>query len=303
MSSKTLVVILGPTASGKTSLSLRLASQFMSEIISSDSRQFFRGMNIGTAKPSEKELNSVPHHFVDTLDVNDEYNVGMFEKDALTLLGKLFKKHPLVFMCGGSGLYINAVCNGFDALPTADPEVREKLEGILEREGVRGLAELLKKLDPDWHTKADLSNPHRLIRAIEVCMITGKPYSSFRKGKKVVRDFNIIKIGLDLDRELLYERINKRVDSMMLEGLLKEAKNFFHQRELNSLQTVGYQELFAYLEGKHKLEEAIELIRRNTRRYAKRQLTWFRKDKDIRWFRPEDEEEIIQTIRKECSVY
>jgi tRNA dimethylallyltransferase len=305
MTKNFLIVILGPTAVGKTSLAIEVAKEFGTEIISADSRQFFREMNIGTAKPSAEQLKQIKHHFINSLSITDEYNVGEFEKDALKVLEKIFQKKNIAMMVGGSGLYINALCNGFDSVPPADEEVRKNISEMYKREGIEYLRNTLKKLDKDHYAKVDLSNPHRLIRAIEVCIATGKPYSELRKGKKQKRNFTPIKIGLNLEREKLYQRINSRVDEMMKEGLLEEVRALLKYKHLNALNTVGYKELFEHLEETKKhsespfkdLEFAVEKIKQNTRNFAKRQLTWFRKDKEINWFEPDENEKIIMFIR------
>ena len=291
---KFLIVICGPTAVGKTSVALELAKKFDTEIISADSRQFFREMNIGTAKPTADELKTVKHHFIDSLSVRDEYNVGMFERDTLKVLENLFEKKTRAVMAGGSGLYINAVCDGFDKVPEADKEIRDNLTEIYKREGIGYLQSTLKKLDEEHYRKIDIKNPHRLIRAIEVCMTTGKKYSELRKGEKQKRNFIPVKIGLNMEREKLYEKINSRVDKMMEEGLPEEVKSLWKYKHHNSLKTVGYQELFGHLEGKYDLGKAVELIKQNTRNFAKRQMTWFRKDKGIQWFAPEDLGELLK---------
>lgn len=305
LSPKFLIVILGPTAAGKTQAAIELAKTLDTEILSADSRQFYREMNIGTAKPSSKELAAVKHHFINSLSVTEEYNVGMFERDALKTLNDLFQNKDTVIMAGGSGLYINAVCNGFDEVPQADKEIRAKLTEMYKREGIQYLQNTLKNLDPEHYKKVDIKNPHRLIRAIEVCMTSGKPYSELRKGEKQKRDFTPIKIGLTMDRKKLYERINARVDSMMTEGLLEEVKALAPFRaggkQLNSLLTVGYKELFEYLEGKTNLNQAVELIKQNTRNFAKRQMTWFRKDEEIKWFDPLDLTGMLAFIKEKSS--
>lgn len=301
---KFLIIICGPTAVGKTAVAIELAKKFDTEIISADSRQFFREMKIGTAKPTPNELNTVKHHFIDSLSVKDEYNVGMFERDALKVLENIFKNKNTAVMAGGSGLYINAVCDGFDQVPGADKEIRDNLTEMYKREGIAYLQTTLKKLDAAHYEKVDIKNPHRLIRAIEVCMTTGKKYSELRKGEKQKRNFSIIKIGLNMDREKLYEKINSRVDAMIAQGLLEEIKSLAPFKVggdagapiLNSLQTVGYKELFEHLDAKHELGRAIELIKQNTRNLAKRQITWFRKDKDIQWFTPEDLEGMLKFV-------
>jgi tRNA dimethylallyltransferase len=293
---KNLVVITGPTAIGKTSLAIEVAKHFHTEIISADSRQFFREISIGTAKPSEIQLKEVKHHFINSHSIFDEYNVGKFEEDALKHLEKLFQNHNIVLLVGGSGLYIDGVCKGFDALPESDKETREKLKRIFEEEGIGSLQKLLKEKDPEHYEKVDLSNPHRIMRALEVCMSTGKKYSELRKGEKKKRKFNVIKIGLNTERKKLYKNINVRVDGMFKAGLLEEAKKLEPNKNLNSLQTVGYKELFDFIGGKITFENAVELIKKNTRNFAKRQLTWFRKDKEITWFDPNEKENILNYI-------
>lgn len=292
MTKKSLIVIIGPTAIGKTSLSIALAKELNCPIISADSRQFFKEMSIGTAKPGKEEMQGVPHYFIDSHSIFEDYNVGKFETEAIDLLGKLFQKHKVVLMVGGSGLYIDAVCKGFDKLPEADAELRKKINSIFESKGMAGLQELLKDLDPEYYTKVDLQNRHRVSRAVEVCLSTGKPYSSLREGKNKERNFNCIKVGLNTSREVLYSRINQRVDEMMKQGLLEEVKALEAHKGLNALQTVGYRELFDHLDKKNDLFSAVELIKQNTRNFAKRQLTWFRKDPGIKWFEPNELEEI-----------
>lgn len=300
-SQKYLIVITGPTAVGKTAAAIAIARHFKTEIISADSRQFFKEMSIGTAKPSPAELKKAKHHFVDNISVEEDYDAGKFESEAITLLTKLFEKKDIVLMAGGSGMYIDAVTKGFDELPPGDDHLRDELTSIHQDKGIEVLQQLLRELDPDYYEKVDLNNPQRMIRALEVCMSTGKPYSSFRKGEGKKRDFSIIKIGLNSDREELYERINERVDKMMKKGLLKEVKSLLKYKKLNALQTVGYKELFDHLEGKATLEEAVEKLKQNTRNFAKRQLTWFRKDKEIKWFEPGQEKEIIAYLEGRCG--
>lgn len=294
--SGTLIVVCGPTASGKTKLALQLAQHFSAEVISADSRQVYKELKIGSAPPSEAELNEVKHHFIASRNLDEDYNAGAFEKDVLTLLDKLFQVNKYAILVGGSGLYIDAVCNGFDKVPSSFPELRKQLQDLYEAEGIEPLQQKLKELDPAYYAKIDLSNPQRLMRALEVCMGTGKPYSLLREGKKNTRDFRIIKIGLELPRDVLYKRIDARVDEMMKAGLLEEAKNLISKKELNALQTVGYKELFDFFETTTTLEEAIDLIKRNSRRYAKRQMTWFRRDKEIQWFGPDDLISVTQFI-------
>jgi tRNA dimethylallyltransferase len=283
---KNLIVVAGPTASGKTALGIELAKKFKTEIISADSRQFYREMAIGTAKPTPEELSQANHYFVDSHSVTDYFSVGEFERQGLELLDHLFKTHDYVIMVGGSGLYIKAICEGFDELPSSSPEIRQKLNAAFEAKGITYLQELLKQLDPDYYNEVDLNNPRRLIRALEVCESTGAPFSSFRKSQPESRPFNCIKIGIDLPREVLYDRINRRVDDMVIQGLVEEVRSLIPYRDLNALNAVGYSELFDYFDDKTDLETAISLIKQNTRRFAKRQMTWFRKDKAIRWFDP-----------------
>lgn len=285
---KTLIVIAGPTSVGKTDLSIRLAKHFSSEIISADSRQFYKEMNIGTAKPSPRQLKEVRHHFINTLSVTQNYNAGSFETDCLALLEKLFHEHENVIMTGGSGLYINTVLYGVDQLPHADGEIRKSLKEKLAEKGIELLQLQLKQLDPDYFERVDKQNPQRLMRAIEVCLITGKKYSSLL-GKKIIRrNFNFVMLGLQLERKTLYERINARVDKMIAQDLAQEVRNLLHCKHCNSLQTVGYKELILHFEGKISLPEAVDLIKKNTRNYAKRQMTWFNKMKEIKWLDADD---------------
>ncbi len=295
---KTLVVVLGPTASGKTDVAIRLAEYFDTEIISADSRQFYREIPIGTAAPTVQQLSAVPHHFVGNLSLNDEYNVSRFEQDVLALLKDKFRKLDIMVMTGGSGLYIDAVCKGIDRLPDPDPQLRKTLEEKYEQQGIGALQEQLKSLDPEYYALVDLQNYKRLLRAIEVCLQTGHKYSELRLNKPQKRDFNILKIGLNLPREQLFGRINRRTEIMLSGGWPEEARSVLPYRHKNALNTVGYKELFAYFDKKLTWEEAVEKIKTNTRRYAKRQLTWFRKDKEIHWFSPEDVEAILQFVKE-----
>ncbi len=287
-----LVVITGPTAVGKTSVAVEVAKALRTEIISCDSRQMYREMRIGTAVPGAEELSAVPHHFIGNLSIHDYYNVSMFEQECLQLLDRLFQKYQTVVMTGGSGLYIDALCKGIDDFPTVDLEIRRTVTGWFENEGVEYLRRQLKMLDPEHYTKVDLRNHKRIMKAIEVCLQTGKPYSSFLTAQTRKRSFRIVKLGLNRPREELFERINQRTGLMMEEGLLEEAQALYPHRHLNALNTVGYKELFAYMDGVHDLDTAIELIRRNTRRYAKRQLTWFARDPDMQWLHPGQLDEI-----------
>ncbi|MFD1294065.1 tRNA (adenosine(37)-N6)-dimethylallyltransferase MiaA [Lutibacter holmesii] len=295
---KFLITVVGATAIGKTALSIHLAKHFNTEIISCDSRQFYKEMCIGTAVPTTKELAAAPHHFIQNRSIFDDYSVGQFEKDALKKLDELFKKHNVVIMVGGSGLYANAVLNGLDYFPKVDPEIRTKLNAKLETEGIESLQKQLKKLDPTSYNEIEIDNPHRLIRALETCIGSGKTYAEFKNKPKATRNFKSIKIGLTAEREIMYQRINKRVDIMIQEGLEQEAKKLFKHKYLNALQTVGYRELFNYLEGQSNLEFAIEEIKKNTRRFAKRQVTWNKKDTEINWF---NFEENVATIIKETE--
>ncbi len=298
---KSIIVIAGPTAIGKTALSIAIANELNCPIISADSRQFFKEMNIGTAKPTVPEMQGIQHYFINSHSINEDYNVGKFETEVIALLEKLLQTTDRVILVGGSGLYIDAVCKGFDDLPEADPETRNQINSLFEAKGIEGLRELLKKLDITYYHQVDLNNPQRLSRALEVCITTGKPYSGLRKGISTKRTFNTIKIGLNTSREILYEHINTRVDDMMTKGLLNEVKSLLPYKHLNALQTVGYKELFNYLEDKTDLHTAIELIKQNTRKFAKRQLTWFRKDKEIKWFEPNETEKIIEYINEKLN--
>ncbi|CAL2106627.1 tRNA dimethylallyltransferase [Tenacibaculum sp. 190524A02b] len=293
----TLITIVGATAIGKTALSIKLAQHFNCEIISCDSRQFYKEMTIGTAVPDTEELAAAPHHFIQNRSVFDDYNVGQFEKDALSTLDTLFKKNPIQIMVGGSGLYVDAVINGLDYFPDVDTEIRKDLTTQLEEKGIIHLQAQLKELDIEAYNTIAIDNPHRLIRALEICIGTGNTYSSYKNKPKQPRNFNVIKIGLTADREIMYDRINKRVDIMMQAGLLKEAESLYTHKHLNALQTVGYRELFSHFDGEFSLDFAIEEIKKNTRRFAKRQGTWFRKDKNILWFDfQKDVNQIINTI-------
>ena len=294
-----LIVITGPTASGKTTLSIEIAKFFSAEILSADSRQFYREMKIGTAKPSDEQLTIVPHHFIGHLSISDYYNVSKYESDVLKTLEHLFAGSSFAILTGGSGLYINAVCHGIDELPDPDQSLREQLKDLYQKKGIRILQEKLRELDPEYYRKVDLSNPNRLLRAVEVCLTTGVSYSELRKNRRVPRNFRIIKLGLQRDREDLNRRINRRVETMMEDGLLEEVKELLPYRHLNALNTVGYKELFDYLDGKYSLAQAVEKIKTNTRRFAKRQMTWFRKDKEIHWFHPDEFEKIVQMVESQ----
>jgi tRNA dimethylallyltransferase len=289
---KTLIVLLGPTASGKTELGIELAQWLGTEIVSADSRQVYKEMNIGTAKPSFEQLQSVPHHLIGHVSIFENYNAGRFEREALECLAGLFKTHLQVLLVGGTGLYIKALCSGLDELPESDPATRQELVTQYSELGIGYLQDELKKHDPAYYDKVDLQNPARLMRALEVFRVTGKPFSSFRSGRKGKREFDIVKIGLDIPRPELVRRIDQRVLRMVESGLVDEVRSLAAYRSFNAMNTVGYQEILDYLDGTLTLEEAIQRIQINTRRYAKRQMTWFRKDEDIRWFSPGSGEDI-----------
>jgi tRNA dimethylallyltransferase len=292
----TLIVLLGPTCVGKTDVSVAIARHFRCEIISADSRQFYREMKIGTSVPEEDLLSEIRHHFIRFIDAKMYYSASLFEQDVLKILPEIFEKNYIVLMTGGSGMYIDAVCNGIDDIPDVDPAIREKYLKKYKEEGIAGLRIALKILDPDHYEKVDLKNPKRIIRALEISETTGRPYSSFLTKQKQERDFRIIRIGLERPRDELYKRINNRVDVMIEKGLEDEARGLFRLRHMNALQSVGYREFFDFLEGKISREKAIELIKRNTRRYAKRQMTWWARDKRITWFNAENVEGIIGYI-------
>ena len=297
---KYLIIILGPTGVGKTDLSIDIAKEYNSDIISCDSRQFYKELNIGTAVPSLEQLQKVKHHFVQHLSIKDYYNVSNFEIDTLKLLDDLFVENNIAIMTGGSMMFIDAICNGIDFMPDIDVKIREELKQRLENEGLEALRFELKRLDPDYYNEVDLKNGKRIIRGLEVCYQTGKTFTSFRKHTPIKRDFNIIKIGLNIEREKLYERINLRVDKMIEAGLIDEAKENLKFREFNSLNTVGYKELFQYFDGEISKEKAIKLIKRNTRHYARRQLSWFNKDEQIKWFNPAEKDAVISYLNSNC---
>lgn len=292
----TLIVVVGPTGSGKSALAVELAKHYGAPVISTDSRQVYRGLSIGTAQPTADELAAAKHYFIADREVEDNFNCGRYETEALALLEELFKTNRYVVAVGGSGLYVKALCEGMDSLPEADDEVRQMLKSRLESEGIGSLVEELRRLDPKYAEEVDLCNPARVMRALEVCLTTGKPYSEQRSGTVAERWFNIVKIGTDMPRDMLYERIDRRVDMMVEAGLVEEARAMYPKRELNSLQTVGYREMFDYFDGTITLAEAIELVKRNSRRYAKRQLTWFRRDEEIGWFAPTELDKIVEFI-------
>lgn len=302
MGKKTLVVLMGPTAVGKTDLSISIAKALHAPIVSSDSRQIYKEMRIGTAVPEPEQLAEVTHYFIGSRSIQEPYTAGRYEFDAVEVIEKLFQEVDFVVLSGGSGLYIDAVCLGIDAIPATNSETREMLKQRLKSEGVAALTDWLKRLDEDSYNTIDLNNPQRVIRALEVCIIAGVPYSTLRKNFEKTRSFNIVKIGLQRDREELYQRINQRVDIMMEQGLLEEARSLYEHRELNALNTVGYRELFDYFDGKISLEEAVELIKRNSRRYAKRQITWFNRYSDIAWFSPNDFDGIMAHVAAESNA-
>jgi tRNA dimethylallyltransferase len=279
-----LITIVGPTAIGKTALSIQLANYFKADIISCDSRQFYKEMTIGTAVPSADELASAVHHFVQNRSIFDDYNVGSFERDALSKLDELFQKNPVQIMVGGSGLYVDAVLKGLDYFPDVDPKIREELTNQLQEKGIETLQEKLKELDPETYYSIAIDNPHRIMRALEICIGAETPYSTFKNKPKTPRNFTSIKIGLNAEREVIYNRINERVDNMLANGLLEEAEKLYPNKDLNALQTVGYRELFSFFDGEFTQEFAISEIKKNTRRFAKRQGTWFKKDEETLWF-------------------
>ena len=291
---KTLIVITGPTAVGKTALTLELAQYFAIPVMNADSRQIFRELKIGTAAPTDEQLRQVKHYFVGTKSIGDYYNASMFEQEVLQLLEE--SPSAIHILSGGSMMYIDAVCNGIDDIPTIRDDIREEMKRRYREEGLDALCEDLKRMDPEHYEVVDRQNYRRVIHALEICYQTGRTYTSFRKQEKKQRPFHIVKIGLNREREELYQRINSRVDNMMEQGLLKEAERFYDKRMTNALNTVGYKELFDYMDGRWSLEEAVERIKGNTRRYARKQLTWFKRDKDMRWFHPDEKQEILNYI-------
>ena len=294
--SKTLIVITGPTAVGKTDLCLDIAKYFGIPIINADSRQIYREIKIGTAAPTEEQLQQVRHYFVGTQSLTDYYSASIYEQEVMRLLDTLFQTSDYALLSGGSMMYIDAVCNGIDDIPTVDDETRNTLKRRLADEGLDNLCEQLRILDPEHYEVVDKKNPRRVVHALEICLMTGRTYTSFRTNERKERPFRIVKIGLNREREIVYERINKRVDNMMEQGFLDEARSVYHLRHLNALNTVGYKELFAYLDNKWSLDEAIERIKGNTRRYARKQLTWYKKDPLVTWFSPDDKKLILNHI-------
>lgn len=297
LSLKTLVVLLGPTGVGKTELGIKIAKEIQSPVISSDSRQIYKKLTIGTDAPSATVQQEVKHYFVGTHELDDYYSASRFEEDVIRLLAELYQTLDTVIMSGGSMMYIDAVCKGIDEIPTIDDKLRDDLKEQLEREGYEAIRQQLKILDPVFYRQVDLKNQKRVIHALEICLMAGKPYSSLRTNTVKERPFRIIKIGLTREREELYDRINRRVDDMMKQGFLEEARELYPFRHLNSLNTVGYKELFEYLSGSCTLEDAVEKIKQNTRIYSRKQMTWFKRDKEIAWFRPEEEKEILRHIQ------
>jgi tRNA dimethylallyltransferase len=293
-----LIVLIGPTGVGKTELSLRIAERFSTDIVSADSRQLYADLKIGTAAPTPSQLARVRHHLVGTLQLTDYYSAARYEEEAMIIINDLFKQNDVVLLTGGSMMYVDAVCNGIDDIPTIDNDTRELMMKRYAEDGLEQLCAELKLLDPEYYNIVDLKNPKRVIHALEICYMTGRTYTSYRTQQKKQRPFGIIKIGLTRDREELYDRINRRVDDMMDNGLLDEAKRFLPYRALNSLNTVGYKELFAYLNNECSLEFAIEKIKQNSRIYSRKQMTWFKRDSEIRWFHPDNEKEIISYIEQ-----
>ncbi len=293
---KYLIIIAGSTAVGKTKTAIDIAKYFNTEIISADSRQIFKELNIGVARPSEDELNDVKHYFIANKSIDEYVSAGTYEREVLELLNTLYQKKDIVVLCGGTGFYTNAVLNGFDEMPKVNPEIRSELNAIFRNEGIVPLQEKLKILDIDSYNTLDIMNPQRVIRALEICIGTGKKYSDFKTKKSIERNFMPIKIGLDLPKEILHKNINNRVDKMMEEGFLDEAKSVYEHKKNNALQTVGYKELFDFLDHRTSMEEAVELIKLHTRQYAKRQMTFFKKDKEIQWFAPNEIDNMLQFI-------
>ena len=296
-----LFVILGPTGVGKTDISIDLATTLSCSIVSSDSRQIYKEISIGTAKPSEEELNKVKHYFISTQSITDHYSSGQYELDAIPIIESEIEKNGNALLVGGSMLYISAICNGIDDIPNIDPEVREEVTTLYNKVGLDGIRNQLKLLDPIHYKEVDPMNAKRIKHALEVCLQTGRPFSELRTGIAKKRNFNIIKIGLKRDREELYNNINNRVFKMMETGLLEEARNVYTYKEYNSLNTVGYKELFKYFEKEWTLDYAISMIQQNTRRYAKKQMSWFNKDKDIQWFHPEEKASILQFVKEHIN--
>jgi tRNA dimethylallyltransferase len=298
---KYLIVITGPTGIGKSKIGISLARHFKSEIVSADSRQIFKEMTIGTAVPSIEELSEIKHHFIHSHSLTDNYNASKYESEALPLIEQLFTKYDILFLVGGSMLYVDAICEGIDEMPDIPPDLRQSVQEQYNTEGLESLRLQLKKLDPEYYEVVDLKNHVRIIHALEVCLLTGKTYSSFRLNKKKQRSFKIIKIGLNCDREQLHNKINKRVDQMIAEGLENEAQRLFSLKNNSALNTVGYREFFDYFAGSATKQQAIELIKRNTRRYARKQITWFRNDPEVKWFESDEFERIKTYIETQIT--
>jgi len=299
---KTLVIIFGPTGVGKTDLSIEIAKHFNSEILSCDSRQIYKELNIGVAKPDDSQLKEIKHHFISSVSIKEHYSIYQFEEDSIKVLDEYFKHKDIAIMCGGSGLYIDAVCHGVDEMPDHDEEIRNKVTEFYNINGIEALRFELKRIDPIYYSQVDLKNPNRIMRAIEMFYLTGKPFSDFRNNVKAERNFKIIKIGINLDREILYNRINSRVDKMMQNGLFLEVQDLHKEKNLVALKTIGYRELFQVIDNEISLDEATELIKRNTWHYARRQLTWYRRYKDAMWFSPEQITDTIKYIKEEINV-
>jgi tRNA dimethylallyltransferase len=293
---KRLIVLVGPTAVGKTTVAIQLAEHFKTEIISADSRQIYKELEIGTAKPTEQELKQIKHHFINTHSIEQTYDAGSYERDALERIDELFKKYDTLILCGGSGLYVKAVLEGFDEMPEIPAGTRAKIMNEYELKGLTWLQEKVREVDPDYFSEVDIKNPHRLVRALELHSAEGKSLKELRTKRKVNRPFEVVKIGLEVEREELYRRIDSRMDEMIATGLFEEAEQFYPKQNLNALQTVGYREIFGFIEKQYDREEAIRLLKRNSRRYAKRQLTWFNRDKEIKWFNPNQVTEMISLL-------
>ena len=298
---RTLIVLIGPTGVGKTELSLSIAKSFHTCIVSADSRQLYADLKIGTAAPTPDQLARVPHHFVGILQLTDYYSAAQYEAEVMAKLEELFKENDVVVLTGGSMMYVDAICKGIDDIPTVDKETRELMLQRYEEEGLEQLCKELKLLDPEYYNIVDLKNPKRVVHALEICYMTGQTYTSFRTRSTKERPFRIIKIGLTREREELYDRINRRVDIMMQDGLLEEARHVYAYKHLNSLNTVGYKEMFKYLDGEWTLDFAIEKIKQNSRIYSRKQMTWFKRDTEIAWFHPDQQEEIMQHIESQIQ--
>ncbi|PLX06101.1 MAG: tRNA (adenosine(37)-N6)-dimethylallyltransferase MiaA [Marinilabiliales bacterium] len=301
MGQKTLVILFGPTGVGKTDLSINLAQHFNSDIFSCDSRQFYKELGVGVAKPDNEQLQKVKHHFINSVSIHYHYSISQFETDTISKLHEYFKNRNIAFMVGGSGLYIDAITNGVDIMPDHDEKIRQEVIDFYKENGLEAIRFELKRIDPVYYEQVDLKNPQRILRAIEMFRLTGKPFSEFRKNKKIEREFQTVKVGINLDREILYKRINDRVDKMFQEGLLHEARDLYQFKGLVALKTIGYTELFSYIENEQNLDKTVELVKRNSRHYARRQLTWFRRYKDTEWFSPDNYKQIINFIESKIN--